>query len=173
MDISIIIEKNPWRRDREAIKSDDKVKEALLKNLMPVDFCYQIDTAKKQPIFRKEKKEYFTVPFIARTIEKKVLGKDVMDAPKMAETIVFDSLKTVHNDVYVINSGEEETDFYAEGKNIEVKWSDRPKARRDTVVLSKKEYNPKDLIFPLPVFLLWHLKNGRRKNANGRQTRTG
>lgn len=128
-----------------------------MKNLMYADFCYQLDLQKKLPVFRKEKKIYFTDPFIARTFEKKILGKTVAGETKMAEMIAFNSLKAVSRDVFIIAS-DGETDFWADGKKMEVKWSERVSPRKDTIILSKKDYNPKASVYPLPIFVLHKFK---------------
>ncbi len=130
-----------------------------MKNLMYADFCYQIDLGKNLPIFRKEKKVYFTDPFIVKAFEKKILGKEIVNESKLAEMIVFNSLKAVNENVYVIKTDESETDFFAGGDRIEVKWSEKIEPRKGTIVLGKKEYNPKKSFFPLMIFILHYLKN--------------
>lgn len=127
-----------------------------MQQLLYLDFCYQIDLQKNIPIFRKEKKVYVTDPFILRTFEKKILGKSVVNESKMAEMIVFNMLKRRDNKVYVIKSNGE-TDFYADKMKIEVKWTENVAGKEDTIVLSKKKYNPENKIFPLYIFILHYL----------------
>lgn len=136
-----------------------------MKNLMYLDFCYQVDLNKNMPVFRKEKKIYFSDPFIVRTFENKVFGKEIVGEPKMAEMAAFNALRSRNKDVYVIKTDDSETDFFAGGERIEVKWSERPAPRKGAIVLGKKEYDPKNSIFPLTIFLLNYLKT--RKPVQG------
>jgi len=128
-----------------------------LKNLMYADFCYQIDLQKKLPIFRKEKKIYFTDPFVVRTFEKKIIGRRVIDESKMAEMIAFNTLKSINKEVFVIKDNGE-TDFWVDSKRFEVKWAEKTSSRKNTTILSKKDYNPNTSVFQLPIFILNYLK---------------
>lgn len=127
-----------------------------LKNLMHVDFCYQIDINKKIPIFRKEKKIYFTDPFILKTFERNIIGKEIVDESKIAELIAFNSFAS-YRIVYVYKY-DKEVDFFVDGKRIEVKWSEKVEERKNTIVLTKKVYDPEKRIYPLPVYILWFVK---------------
>lgn len=128
-----------------------------MKSLMYMDFCYHIDAVKKIPIFRKEKKMYFLDPFIVKMFEKKIIGKEITDESKMAELIAFNSLKQLNQNVFIENTNGE-TDFFVDGERFEVKWREQPKPRKNTVILTKKDYNPGDMLVPLPVFILYSLK---------------
>jgi hypothetical protein len=127
-----------------------------LKNLMYLDFCYQIDINKRTPIFRKEKKIYFSDPFIVKCFEKNVVGKKIVDESKMAELIAFNTF-TRKEKVYVYKY-DKETDFFVEDKKIEVKWSGKVKSRKGTIVLTKDVYDQEKRTYPLPIFLLFYLK---------------
>lgn len=131
-----------------------------MQQLMYVNFCYQIDLEKNLPIFRKEKKVYFSDSFIVSTFEKMILGKSVIDESKMAEMVVFNSLKRLAKNVYVIKLNGE-TDFYndVDKSRIEVKWSNKIRARKETILLSKGKYIPEKNIFPVPIFILYYLHN--------------
>ncbi len=129
-----------------------------MQQLIYVDFCYQIDLEKKLPIFRKEKKVYFTDPFIVKTFERKILGKSVIDESRFAEMIVFNSLKLKGDKVFVMKFNGE-TDFWIKEEKIEVKWSENVKGREDIVVLSKNVFDAERKIFPAHIFILYYLKS--------------
>ena len=128
-----------------------------LKALMYLDFCYQFDPFKKLTLFRKEKKFYFSDPFVVRTFEKKIIGRSIIDESKMAELIAFNCLKR-SDDVHVLKR-DGETDFLSKNKKFEVKWREKPKPRKGCMVLTKKEFHPDKNIMPLPLFLLWYPKS--------------
>jgi len=127
-----------------------------LKNLMYLDLLYQIDLGKMIPLIRKEKKIYFTDPFIVRALEKTVVGRKIVDESKMAELIAFNTFKLARN-IYFLKRNME-TDFLVNSVKIEVKWQEKTTPRKGTIILSKKDYNKEKNIFPLPLYLLWFLK---------------
>lgn len=129
-----------------------------LKMLIYLDFCYKTDPQKMIPAFRKEKKFYFIDPFMVKVFEKNISGKSIVDESRLVELTVFNTLNLCGK-VFISESIRgKETDFLFNGEKIEVKWVEKSRERKDTVVLSKKDYHPEKNIYPVPVYIIWMLK---------------
>ena len=66
-------------------------------------------------------------------------------------------LKSINKEVFVIKDNGE-TDFWVDSKRFEVKWAEKTSSRKNTTILSKKDYNPNTSVFQLPIFILNYLK---------------
>lgn len=122
-----------------------------LRELFYLDYCRMLDPSTGMPAFRKEKKFYFTDPLITHTFEHKILGRRIIGMDRLAEQNLYATLRR-HCKIYY-QRWDGETDFTDGRTRWEVKWGEKPKPRRETLTLTRTQYNPEKDIAPLPVYL--------------------
>jgi predicted AAA+ superfamily ATPase len=117
----------------------------------------------KTPAFRKERKVYFTDPFLYRVATFKTTGfRDEIpsEQPKIVEGIVGETLRRIGFDVRFLRN-HREIDFVAKDVGIEIKWQEHVTAKdfpiselKHKILLSKNDAKLDDVtIIPVPLFL--------------------
>ena len=134
----------------------------LMEGLYVVRSYHQLDPSRGVVLFRKERKVYYTDPFLCR-IFSRYLHSDVPE-PAIVEGLVGEHLRRTYGEVHLLAGGRE-VDFVVGGTGVEVKWQERVDARdfprvglRDKILLCKeglKFIEERNLtIIPAPIFLL-------------------
>lgn len=134
----------------------------ILEGLYALRSYHQIDLPRKVPLFRKERKVYFSDPFLYQVFCKYLSVSP--DVPSLVEGVVGEHLRRCFNDVYFF-SGRREVDFIIGDAGVEVKWQaaagagDFPRVGIKNKILLGREnidYSGKInlAVAPVPVFLL-------------------
>ena len=161
----------------------DAANDLLLLNVLP-----KVDLSRGVPLYRKEKKYYFSDPFLFSALSGYVRGRFasyVTEENKSAllEGVVLDHLRHILNKSYITaeqvwfyNDRRGEIDFIATDRHIpiEVKWQNTvtekdfqyPDRFRSALILSKRTLVTEGpvVIVPLPLFLA--LLQDERKEAH-------
>jgi predicted AAA+ superfamily ATPase len=133
----------------------------LMEELCIIRNYHQLDLAKKVPLYRKERKVYFTDPFIYQTFSRVLNFRP--DLAQLVEGVVGEHLSRCL-EVY-FHAGKREVDFICGEVAVEVKWqektspSDFPRIHfPNRILLSKSglEYlEERNLaMIPVPIFLV-------------------
>jgi len=93
----------------------------LMEGLCIIRNYYQLDPAKRIPLFRKERKVYFTDSFLCQTFSRILNFKP--DPAQVVEGVVGEHLSRCF-EVY-FHSGKKEVDFICGDVAVEVKWQER------------------------------------------------
>lgn len=134
----------------------------LMEGLCVLRSYHQIDLAKKVPLYKKERKVYFTDPFLCQTFSR-ILNFELGHA-QLVEGIVGEHLTRSFGEVY-FHSGKREVDFICGDAGVELKWQERTSTKdfprvalRDKILLSKRDLEYVEghnlTMIPAPVFLL-------------------
>ncbi len=135
----------------------------LLKELFIVEYIFPISD-RGIPLFRKERKAYFTDPFLFNLFSNRLNIPTAGTEPKVVEGIVHSHLSRMLTGIGYVQK-EKETDFVSKGLSIEVKWQenvtklDIPKSdSTHNIVLSKT--TSEGGIIPVAIFLSLLGENG-------------
>jgi len=134
----------------------------LMEGLYVVRSYHQLDPSRGVVLFRKERKVYYTDPFLCRVFSRYLHSE--VPASSIVEGVVGEHLRRRYGEVYIL-TGKREVDFVVGGAGIEVKWQERVDAKdfprvglRDKILLCKEgvRYVEKGnlAIVPVPLFLL-------------------
>jgi len=93
----------------------------LMEGLCILRSYHQLDLTKRVPLYRKERKVYFTDPFLCRTFSRILNFKP--DPAQVVEGVVGEHLSRCF-EVY-FHSGKREVDFVCGDVAVEVKWQER------------------------------------------------
>ncbi len=136
----------------------------LLKELFIVEYIFPISD-RGIPLFRKERKAYFTDPFLFNLFSRKLNLPTAGTEPKVVEGIVHSHLSRTLTGIGYVQK-DKETDFVSKGLSLEVKWQenvtklDIPKSdSTHNIVLSKATSG--EGIIPVAVFLSLLDEKGR------------
>ncbi|MFN4132750.1 MAG: ATP-binding protein [Candidatus Hadarchaeales archaeon] len=138
----------------------------ILEGLFAVRSYFNYSLSKQIPVFRKNRKVYFTDGFIYRCCKNMLFGEDLREdeLPQVVEGIVAEHLWKRWGKVFYLKN-RKELDFITGEFGIEVKWQKHVDERdfprvdvKNKILLSKDKlefHRGKGLlILPLPIFLL-------------------
>lgn len=134
----------------------------LMEGLCILRSYHQVDLTKKVVLYRKERKVYFTDPFLCQTFSRMLNFK--LEQAQLVEGIVGEHLRRRFGEVY-FHSGKREVDFVCGDVGIELKWQERTSIKdfpkvglRDKILLSKRNLDYADehnlATIQAPIFLL-------------------
>ncbi|MHA1731422.1 MAG: DUF4143 domain-containing protein, partial [Promethearchaeota archaeon] len=146
----------------------------VLQELLLINQIRAVDLSKMLPSYRKNRKAYFTDPFLARVFHAWVTGREWPEekVPVLVEGVIAEALARldrrnlgVDHFLWYFHSGRE-VDFVVrlgEVVGVEVKWRERvgpgdfaaPRQFRNKVILSKNDLSLEESVrvIPVPLFL--------------------
>jgi len=134
----------------------------IMEGLYILKNYHQIELTKKAVLYRKERKVYFTDPFLCQTFSRVLNFK--LEQAQLVEGIVGEHLARSFGNVY-FHGGKREVDFVVGDAGVELKWQGRTSSSdfpriglQEKILLSRRDLDYVEernlAILPAPIFLL-------------------